>query len=142
MKGISLKTGDHVVGVALVDDEGALLTICERGYAKRTPFGEYPPQKRGGQGVRNLSQAGLTRNGPVVAARTVRDGDEIILITERGQTIRMQVTEAQFRAMGRSTGGVKAIRVPDADRLMSMAWVRPEDDDSASAEEDVPEEDG
>lgn len=139
VKGISLKDGDHVVGVALVDEEAALLSIFERGYAKRTVFGEYPPQKRGGQGVRNLSQAGLRRNGPVVAARTVRDGDEIILITERGQTIRMQVTEAQFRAMGRNTGGVKAIRLPAGDRLVSMAWVRPEDEEDAGedAEKDA-----
>jgi len=135
VKGISLKPGDHVVGVALVDEEGALLTMCERGYAKRTGFGEYPPQNRGGQGVRNLSQAGLKRNGPVVAARTVRDGDEIILITERGQTIRMQVNEDQFRAMGRSTGGVKAISVPDGDRLISMAWVRPEVEAESPAED-------
>jgi len=133
VKGIALKPDDHVVGMAIVDPEAALLSVCERGYAKRTAFSEYPIQNRGGQGVRNLSSAGLVRNGPVVAARSVRDGDEIILITEGGQTIRMQVTESQFRAMGRSTGGVKAIEVPEGDRLISMAWVRPEEDEEPAA---------
>ena len=128
VKGISLKGDDKVVGMAIVDPEGTLLTVFERGYAKRTAFSEYPQQNRGGMGVKNLSQAGLTRNGPVVAARAVEDDDEIILITEGGQTIRMQVSPRQFRRMGRSTGGVKAIDLPEGDRLISMAWVRPEDE--------------
>ncbi len=126
--GIRLKQDDEVVGMAISDPEDALLTVFARGYAKRTSFAEYPPHKRGGQGVRNVTSAGLERNGPIVAARAVRDGDEIILITEGGQSIRMQVEEEQFRTMGRSTGGVKAINVPGDDRLISMAWVRPEDD--------------
>jgi len=126
--GIRLKGDDEVVGMAMSDPEDALLTVFARGFAKRTSFAEYPPHNRGGQGVRNVTSAGLERNGPVVAARAVRDGDEIILITEGGQSIRMQVEEEQFRTMGRSTGGVKAINVPDKDRLISMAWVRPEDD--------------
>ena len=116
---------------------------CSPSASAATPsgrrFARVPARRRrGGQGVRNLSQAGLERNGPVVAARTVRDGDEIILITERGQTIRMQVTEDQFRAMGRSTGGVKAIEVPEGDRLISMAWVRPEADEEDLADDDGP----
>ena len=65
----------------------------------------------------------------MVAARAVRDGDEVILITEGGKTIRMQVSPEQFRVMGRATAGVRAINVPEGDRLVSMASVRPEDDD-------------
>ena len=135
VKGISLRGEDHVVGMAIVDPEAALLTVCERGYAKRTLFSEYPTKHRGGLGVKNLSPEGLERNGPVVAARPVLDGDEVILITEGGQSIRMQVSTEQFRTMGRSTGGVKAIEVPSGDRLVSMAWVRPEengDEDEAA----------
>lgn len=126
VKAIRLKGGDRVVSMVIVDPEATLLTVCERGYAKRSLFSGYPVRHRGGQGVRNLSTAGLARNGAVVAARAVKDGDEIILITERGQSIRMQVTEEQFRTLGRNTGGVKAIAVPAGDRLISMAWVRPE----------------
>jgi DNA gyrase subunit A len=127
VRGIALKGEDLVVGAAVAEPAAALLTICERGYGKRTLFEEYPTKHRGGYGVRNLSLSGLERNGPVVAARAVEDGDEVILITEGGQSIRMQVTPEQFRTMGRSTGGVKVIEVPEGDRLVSMAWVRPEE---------------
>jgi DNA gyrase subunit A len=123
--GIRLVGEDRVVGMAVVDPEATLLTVCERGYAKRSAFADYPTQGRGGQGVLNVSREGLVRNGEVVAARAVKDGDEIILITEGGKTIRMQVTPEQFRVIGRSTSGVKGIEVPEGDRLVSMAWVRP-----------------
>ncbi|MDJ0522431.1 MAG: DNA gyrase subunit A [Planctomycetota bacterium] len=136
VRGIKLRDGDHVVGMAIVDETSTLLTVCERGYAKRSAFGDYRPQGRGGLGLRNISPDGLKRNGDVVSARGVRDGDEIILITEGGKTIRMSVSPGQFRVMGRATAGVKAIAVPDGDRLVSMARVRPEADD------DAPEEDG
>ncbi|MDJ0974983.1 MAG: DNA gyrase subunit A [Planctomycetota bacterium] len=128
VRGINLRGDDEVVAMALVEDEAALLTVCERGYAKRTAFAEYRAQSRGGLGLRNISPQGLQRNGRVVDARTVLTGDEVILITEGGQTIRMSVTDGQFRLMGRSTAGVRAISVPAGDRLVSMAWVRPEDD--------------
>jgi DNA gyrase subunit A len=135
VKGIGLRGDDRVVGMAIVDADAALLTVCERGYAKRTRYADYPAKRRGGLGVKNLSSAGLERNGPVVAARSVRDGDEVILITEGGQSIRMQVTADQFRTMGRSTGGVKAIAVPAGDRLVSMAWVRPDEEEVGVAAE-------
>ena len=148
VRGIKLRDGDHVVDMAIAprnaageDGEGAeppagratpdLLTVFAGGYAKRSPFGEYRAQTRGGLGLRNVSPGGLKRNGEVVAARSVLDGDEVILITQGGQTIRMGVTQEQFRATGRSTAGVRAINVPDGDRLVSMAWVRPEDAEGA-----------
>ena len=131
VRGVNLAKDDAVVAMALVDEEAQLLTICERGYAKRTAFSEYRVQTRGGKGLRNLSHDGLTRNGPVVDARAVRDGDEVILITEGGKTIRMSVSTDQFRVMGRATAGVRAIALPEDDRLISMAWVRPEDGDES-----------
>ena len=129
VRGVKLRAGDSVVGMAVVDDESTLLTVCERGYAKRSAFTDYRTQGRGGLGLRNISSEGLKRNGDVAAARQVLDGDEIILITEHGKTIRMQVTSEQFRVMGRATAGVRAIAMPQDDRLVSMASVRPEDED-------------
>ncbi len=146
VRGIKLRTGDAVVGMAVVsegDEESTLLTICAGGYAKRSAFSDYRTQGRGGLGLRNISQEGLRRNGDVAAARSVQDGDEIMLITEGGKTIRMQVSTEQFRVMGRSTAGVRAINVPEGDRLVSMAWVRPEDEnlgDETLAEGALPEE--
>jgi DNA gyrase subunit A len=131
VRGIKLRAGDEVVGMAVVDEEATLLTVCEAGYAKRTAFSDYRAQTRGGLGLRNLSVDGLRRNGDVVGVRSILDDDEIILITEGGKTIRMQVNPEQFRVMGRATAGVRAISVPDGDRLVSIAWARPEEDDEA-----------
>ncbi len=131
--GIRLLENDLVVGMERVDESASLLSVFERGQAKRSAFAEYPLKGRGGQGVSNLSHEGLERNGAVVAAKAVQDGDEIILITEGGQTIRTTVTSEQFRLTGRSTGGVRAIDVPEGDRLVSLAWVRPSTAESASA---------
>jgi DNA gyrase subunit A len=142
VRGIRLQPGDRVVDMALARDTvvltaedgttsehpGTLLTVFERGQAKRSAFAEYRVQGRGGKGLRNVSAGGLERNGEVVAARPVLDGDEVILITQGGKSIRMRVTSEQFRPTGRSTAGVRAIEVPEGDRLVSMAWVRPEDD--------------
>jgi DNA gyrase subunit A len=133
VRGIQLRGEDQVVGMAIVDEAATLLTVCERGYAKRSAFVDYRAQGRGGLGLQNLSPDGLKRNGPVVAARSVEDGDEVMLVTEGGQTIRMQVSEEQFRVLGRATAGVKAIEVPEGDRLVSMAWVRPEDEAGTEA---------
>lgn len=129
--GVRLLESDRVVGMERVPTDPAtergatLLCVCERGYAKRSAFSDYPPKGRGGQGVLNLSHDGLERNGPVVAAKAVQDGDEVILTTAGGQTIRTTVSPEQYRVTGRSTSGVKAISVPEGDRLVSMAWVRP-----------------
>ncbi len=138
VRGIKLRAGDRVVGMAIASEEDTLLTVCERGYAKRSAFGDYRTQGRGGLGLRNISVDGLRRNGLVVAARSVRDGDEVILITEGGKTIRMQVSAEQFRVMGRATAGVRAISVPEGDRLVSMATARPDPEagDDAVAEPD------
>jgi DNA gyrase subunit A len=124
--GVKLLEQDHVVAMERVDQQASLLCEFERGQAKRSGFEEYPTKGRGGQGVQNCSHDGLERNGPIVAAKAVMDGDEVILITHGGQAIRTTVTPEQFRLMGRATGGVKAIDVPEGDRLVSMAWVRPE----------------
>ncbi|MDA1194625.1 MAG: DNA gyrase subunit A [Planctomycetota bacterium] len=136
VRGIKLRKDDAVVGMAIVADDDTLLTVCERGYAKRSAFDDYRTQTRGGLGLRNLSRDGLVRNGNVVSARAVRDGDEVILITENGKTIRMEVTSEQFRVMGRATAGVRAIDVPDGDCLVSMASVRPEEGDEEHEGED------
>jgi DNA gyrase subunit A len=133
--GARLRAEDRVVGMEVVDDAATLLTVCERGYAKRSAFADYPTKGRGTQGVQNLSPGGLERNGPVVAARRVMDGDEVILITEGGQTIRMEVTPEQFRILGRSTSGVRGIEVPEGDRLVSMALVRAEAEAEAQADD-------
>ena len=139
VRGIKLRDGDRVVSMALANDvdegqQGTLLTVTAGGNAKRSAFSEYRVQTRGGLGLRNISAGGLEKNGDVVAARAVLDGDEIILITEGGKSIRMAVGPEQFRVIGRATAGVRAISLPEGDRLVSMAWVRPTEDDDEEDE--------
>lgn len=107
--GIRVEKDDRVVDMAVVDDTASLLTVCENGYGKRTSFDEYlrggEPQGRGGQGLKNLSPDLIERNGDVIAVKPVTDQDDIICITQKGQTIRQPVSG--IRVIGRSTGGVR-----------------------------------
>ncbi len=94
VRGISLEPGDAVVGMAVFPGDGGdagldLLVATEKGYGKRTPIREYRLQGRGGKGIITLRVT--AKNGPVVAARAVRDGDEIMLISANGVAIRQPV---------------------------------------------------
>ncbi len=128
--GIRLDEGDRVVDMAVVDDTATLLTVCRNGYGKRTSFDEYlrggEPQGRGGHGLQNLSPDLVERNGDVVAVKTVTDADDVIVITEKGQTIRQPVSG--IRVIGRSTGGVRVMNLEEGDRMVSVARVPHEDE--------------
>jgi DNA gyrase subunit A len=129
--GIRIDDGDRVVDMALVDETTTLLTVCENGYGKRTSFEEYlrggEPQNRGGRGLQNVAPDLLARNGDVVAVKAVTDADDVIVITEKGQTIRQPVSG--IRVIGRSTGGVRVMNLEEGDRLVSLARVPHEDED-------------
>ena len=111
VRGIHLRKGDAVVGMSLVDPNATLLTVCENGYGKRTEFAEYRTQSRGGIGLINIKTS--DRNGKVVAMMTVRDGDELMLITQQGQIMRIGVDAESIRPIGRATQGVRVIRLND-----------------------------
>ncbi|TLD42287.1 MAG: DNA gyrase subunit A [Candidatus Jettenia ecosi] len=123
VKGITLKEGDKVRGMVIVDENASLLTVCEHGFGKRTDFGEYSAHHRGGQGVINIKTT--DRNGKVVALLDVRDEDELIMITAKGMVIRTSVNTV--RAIGRNTQGVKLFSVVEGDKLVSVARVVPEE---------------
>jgi len=128
VRGIRLRGGDAVVGMALVDTNATLLTVCENGYGKRTGFDQYRTTGRGGQGVINIRTT--KRNGKVVAMMTVRDGDDLMLITQAGQIIRIGVDKKSIRPIGRNTQGVRVIRLGEDDRLIAVARVAAEPDDN------------
>jgi len=133
VRGIRLRKGDAVVGMTLVDPSATLLTVCENGYGKRTEFSEYRIQGRGGQGIINIRTT--DRNGKVVAMMTVRDGDELMLITHAGQIMRIGVDSKSIRPIGRATQGIRIIRLNDQDTLVAVARVAAEDgDDEAEAD--------
>ncbi|MBT7864562.1 MAG: DNA gyrase subunit A [Gemmatimonadetes bacterium] len=126
VKGLNLRDGDVVVDMVVIGEEaGTLLTICENGYGKRTPSGEYPRIRRGGKGVIDIKTT--ERNGPVVSSKLVADDNEIMIITEQGVMIRLPV--GSISQIGRNTQGVRVINVGEADRVIDMTRVVVEDED-------------
>ncbi|MDD5340687.1 MAG: DNA gyrase subunit A [Candidatus ainarchaeum sp.] len=118
--GIRFKEGeDQVVGIAACR-KPALLTVTENGYGKRTAIDEYRAQGRGGSGVINIKTEG--RNGDVVGVRGVDDGDEIIVMSSKGQAIRVPVSD--ISVIGRNTQGVRIIRLGEGEKVASFAAVR------------------
>ena len=130
VRGIRLRGDDRVVSMAIVDDEGTLMSICENGHGKRTSFSEYKAQRRGGMGVTNIKTS--KRNGEVVAVRTVMPDEEIILITEKGMIVRTPTDTV--RCIGRATQGVKVISTADGDRVSAVAIVPPDEEDPEGVE--------
>jgi DNA gyrase subunit A len=136
VKAIALENDDQVVGLAVTEpDRTQVLAVCERGYGKRTPLDEYRSQNRGGKGI-ILIDAG-DRNGPVVGIALVRPGDELMLITDRGQTLRTQVDE--IRETGRAAQGVKVMNVAEDERVVAFESLG---ESRAGAQLDEPEPDG
>jgi len=125
VRGISLRKGDKVVGMAIVDPMATLLTVCENGFGKRTSFEEYRTQSRGGIGVINIKTT--RRNGKVVGMKSIRDADELMLISQSGMIVRTGV--ADIRTIGRATQGVRVIDLKANDKLVSIARVVTEDSD-------------
>lgn len=119
VKGIRLKGKDEVIGMEVALESGALLTVTENGYGKRTDMGEYTLIKRGGSGVINIKTS--ERNGDVVGVKTVKEGDEILVVTKKGQMIRVPVKD--ISVIGRATQGVRMIRLDEGDKVTTVARV-------------------
>jgi DNA gyrase subunit A len=120
VRGMQLREGDEVVAMEVVDEHGTLLTVCENGYGKRTDVSEYRIQSRGGIGLKNVQTS--ERNGRVVAIAYVTDQDELLLVTEYGQIIRMLAGD--LRPIGRDTQGVTLMNLADGDRIVSIAALK------------------
>ncbi|OQC33915.1 MAG: DNA gyrase subunit A [Acidobacteria bacterium ADurb.Bin051] len=132
VRGISLRQDDRVVGMEVLEREGAVLTVAERGLGKRTPIAAYREQGRGGLGVINLRVT--ERTGRVVGVRQVVSGDQVVLITQEGMIIRTAADG--IRESGRSTQGVKLIDLDPADRLVAFAKVVEREEENGGDEDD------
>lgn len=160
VRGINLAEGDEVVGMVVADPDGSLLTVCENGFGKRTSFGpntagefdetdsgaeppaeptetpeeetrsamRYRLQRRGGKGVIDIRTS--ERNGSVVGTVAVREGDQLMLITEQGMVNRTTCDE--IRLVGRNTQGVRVMDVNEGDKLVAVAKIAREDVDDAT----------
>ncbi len=123
VKGVELRGDDKLVSLAVVRDGMSLYTVCNNGYGKRTAVAEYPRHRRGGSGVRDIRTG--ERNGGVVAAQAVNDGDDVMLVTVEGQVIRAPVSDVS--CIGRGTMGVRVIRLREGDAVASLERISAED---------------
>ena len=132
VRGMRLAKSSKLIGLAIVNhqtedslNEGDILTATVNGYGKRTALSEYPLRGRGGKGVISIQTS--DRNGNVVGAIWVNEGDETMLITNGGTLIRSKVSE--ISSVSRNTQGVKLIKLGNKERLISIARIIPEDED-------------
>jgi DNA gyrase subunit A len=117
VKGMTLNSGDTVVGVVVVDESTeSILSVTENGFGKRTAVDDYPVRHRGGKGVFTIKTS--ERNGKAVGALHVTDEDEIMMITDGGKIIRTNMKHV--RVIGRNTQGVNLFRLGEGEKVVAM----------------------
>ena len=138
VRGIKPRGDDYLVGLSLVSDDSTMLVASQNGIGKRTPFGDYRSQTRGGKGI--ITMKVTEKTGDVVGAVAVEEADELMLMTTGGQSVRIRV--AEVREAGRNTQGVKLVTLKDGEKLQDIARVVPdaeEADDGEDGEAVAPE---
>lgn len=136
VRGIRLRKGDYVVGAGSTSDGDALLSITEKGYGKRTPVEEYSVHGRGGVGIKNYKVTEKT--GKIADVKMVRADEDILVITDDATIIRMAVDHISL--LGRSTQGVRIMRLSEGSRVISIENTERESEEEAESETDNPEE--
>lgn len=122
VKAIRLSSGDRVIGMDKYREEADALLVTEKGYGKRTPTIEFREQNRGGKGLKAIDIT--NKNGALVAFQIVGEDEELVLLTGEGQIIRLEVDDISRQK--RYSRGVLLMRLPDDDRIVSMARFRVE----------------
>ena len=120
VRGIKMSDGFRMIALIIPDSDQCILSVSENGYGKRTRSDEFPVYGRGGQGV--IAMQASDRNGPIVGAAQVADGDEIMLISDKGTLVRTRVDEVSVQ--GRNTQGVRLIRLKDGEKLVGLEAVQ------------------
>ncbi|MBH9986151.1 MAG: DNA gyrase subunit A [Lactobacillus apis] len=132
VRGINLRENDYVVGSGVVKDSDEVLVISEKGYGKRTSASEYPTKGRGGKGIKTANVT--EKNGPLSGVTVIDGTQDIMVITDDGIMIRFKVDNVS--QTGRSTIGVRLIKVGDDSKVASLAVVPAEaDQEVGDAEE-------
>ena len=133
VKGMGLRKGDEVISAGIADDELDMLVVTDQGYGKRTRMADYPLKGRGGLGVKTVQ---LTEaRGQLAGAMPVRDGYQVMLISNGGTVIRMPVEE--IKRLGRSTQGVIVMRLRGDEQVSSIALVAEADEAAGEAAANV-----
>ncbi|WP_102693419.1 DNA gyrase subunit A [Rummeliibacillus pycnus] len=137
VRGIRLRDEDYVVGMEIVEPGQEILVVTEKGYGKRTPETEYRLQNRGGVGIKTCQIT--DKNGPLVAVKTIDGQEDLMLMTINGMLIRMDIDD--ISVTGRSTQGVRLIRLADDELVASVAKVKKETDEEIDEDEITETED-
>ncbi|MFJ7890562.1 DNA gyrase subunit A [Lysinibacillus xylanilyticus] len=132
VRGIKLRDGDEVVGMEIVEPGQEILVVTAKGYGKRTSEEEYRLQSRGGVGLKTIQIT--NKNGPMVAVKTVDGSEDLMLITINGMLIRMDVNDISL--IGRSTQGVRLIRLGDEELVATVAKVEKEEESNEESNEE------
>ncbi|AJE22124.1 DNA gyrase subunit A [Azotobacter chroococcum] len=130
VRGMRLGEGQQLISMLIPERGAQILTASERGYGKRTPLADYPRRGRGGQGV--IAMVTNERNGRLVGAIQVQDGEEIMLISDQGTLVRTRVDEVS--SLSRNTQGVTLIKLANGEQLVGLERVQ------EPSEEEGPEE--
>ena len=131
VRGVNLREGDKVVGASVVTDQDEVLIITEKGYGKRTIASEYPTKGRGGKGIKT---ANITeKNGAIAGLLTVKGDEDLMIITDTGVMIRTGV--ANISQTGRSTQGVKVMRLDQDAKIVTFTTVQADEKDEEVVEE-------
>ena len=116
VKGMTVKKQEKIIGMEVVDDTTEILTVTEKGLAKRTKAREFTRHSRGGQGV--LAMRLAEKTGKIAAVRPVEGGEDLVVITNKGQVIRFNVEEVNLQ--GRISQGVKIIRPKEGEKVVAV----------------------
>ncbi len=136
VRGIRLQDGQKVISL-IIASEGTVLNITENGFGKRTRLEEFTQHKRGGQGLIAIQTS--ERNGAVIGALLVNDGDEIMLITDGGVLVRTRVNE--ISVVGRNTQGVTVIRLDKGEKVVGVDRIDGLGDEEGESDSDSEDQD-
>ena len=130
VRGVNLRPGDQVVGASVITDQDEVLIITEKGYGKRTRADEYPTKGRGGKGIKTANVA--DKNGPLAGLMTVKGDEDLMITTNTGVMIRTSV--ATISQTGRSTMGVKVMRLDQDAQIVTFTTVQADEKDESDTE--------
>ena len=133
VRGMRLPEGERLISMLIPEEGSHILTASERGYGKRTKIDEFPSYRRGGQGV--IAMVTNERNGKLVGAIQVLDGEEIMLISDQGTLVRTRVDEVS--SLSRNTQGVMLIRLAKDESLVGLERVQDPGDDEEESDPDA-----
>ncbi|WP_022961932.1 DNA gyrase subunit A [Halopseudomonas pelagia] len=131
VRGMRLAEKQRLISMIIVEEGTQILTASARGYGKRTAVEEFPQYKRGGQGV--IAMVSNERNGPLVGAVQVVDGEEIMLISDQGTLVRTRVAEVS--SLSRNTQGVTLIKVASDEKLVGLERIQEPSEEELAEEE-------